>query len=125
MNSEKDEKLEFAIKNAIEKIDDMEDISVNILNQIKMERIQANKNHYISLVPIFMVFIIFLSFNGTFNTNFEIGKFFDLISTFNNLSLVLKAVINTHYLTFIISEVFMISVILIYLVKKGCLKNEI
>ena len=115
----------YAIKSAIENVDDMEDISFSILNQIKREEIQDKKNYYVSLVPIFLVFVISLSFNRFYSINLEIGRFFDLISTLNNLSLVLKAAINAHYLTFIISEIFFISVILIYLIKKGCLKNEI
>ena len=120
-----DDKLNCAIKNAIENIDDMEDISFSILNQIKREGIQFKRNQYVFLIPISLALILILSIDRLFSVNFEIGRFFDIISTLNNLILILKAVINTHYMAFIISETFIISVILLYLIKKGCLKNEI
>lgn len=119
------EKENYAIKNAIEEIDDMEDISFSILNQIRREETMSKSNYYTSLIPIALASIMFFSINRILSADFKIGTFIELITFVNNLVSILKSIISTNYLTFTIYQIFVIFAILIYLIKKGCLKNEI
>ncbi|MCL2323071.1 MAG: hypothetical protein FWC47_13335 [Oscillospiraceae bacterium] len=111
-----------AIKNAFDGIEDMEDISFSILSQIRNEKkIKVS----INLLPVFMVFLIFFSLSGLLKDNFNIEKFINLITILNFISPLIKALISVHYIAFILSEISIIFIIIIFLVQKGCVKNEI
>ncbi len=112
------------IKNAFETIEEMEDMTFSILKKIRAEQKQ-DKNILQSLIPIFIVTLMFISAKNLLNINFEIGNFISLISILNNVNLIIKSLINANYFAFALIQFIIISIIIIFLVKKGCMKNEI
>ncbi len=113
-----------AIRDAFNTIEDMEDISLDVLKKIKEESKPRNRI-LLNLIPVFVVCILYMIIRSLLIVNSNIGSLMNLFNALKNMSFIFKGILKTYDLNIWITNVCLVSIIIIFLIKKGCLKDEI